>query len=164
MLGYRIQLPHAILGIIRKLTSVLPRICCCTHCRDMSLVRHCVVWSDYSPKVRPHLSKEYREEIDLGDGVAKWWIERNIELLKQLSRTLRMISPHEYARGPEVSEIMKNKEEIELLFQAWCGVALNEGIIGEGGMVHKDATDYLMNCAVLWNEFTSRDVVLMEAV
>ncbi len=40
------------------------------------------------------------------------------------------------------------KEELEPLFQAWCGVALNEGMTVEGGMVHKDAKDYEMNPVV----------------
>jgi hypothetical protein len=29
-------------------------------------------------------------------------------------------------------------------------------------MVHKDAKDYGMNCAVPWGEFIGKDVVLME--
>ncbi len=121
-----------------------------------------MVWSDYSPKRRPYLSKQYRVKNDLDDGVAKRWIEENEELMKLLSHTLRMISSHEYARGLEAGEIMRKKEGLELLFQAWCGVALNEGMSREGGMVHKDAKDYEMNCAVPWGEYTGVDVVLME--
>ncbi len=64
--------------------------------------------------------------------MAQRWIEENEELVKLLSHTVRMISPHEYARGLEVGEIMRNKEGLELLFQAWCEVALNEELTGEG--------------------------------
>jgi hypothetical protein len=32
----------------------------------------------------------------------------------------------------------------------------------EGDMVQIDAKDFEMNCAVLWGEFTGRDVVLTE--
>jgi hypothetical protein len=48
----------------------------------------------------------------------------------------------------EAEEMMRSKEGLELLFQAWCRVALNEGITGEGGIVHKDVKDYRINCAV----------------
>ncbi len=162
ILGYRIRLPPAVFGTFRRSAAALPRIRRRTHCRDRSSVRHWVVWSDYSPKGRPRLSKQYREENDSGDGVAQRWIEENEELVKLLSHTLRMISPHEYARGLEAGEMMRKKEGLERLFQAWCGVALNKGMTGEGGMVHKDAKDYRTNCAVPWGEFTGGDVVLME--
>jgi hypothetical protein len=99
---------------------------------------------------------------DSGDGVAQRWIEENEELVKLLSHTLRMISPHEYARGLQAGEIMRRMEGLERLFQAWCQVALNEGMTGEGGIVHKDAKDYGMNCAVPWGEITGGNVVLME--
>ncbi len=51
---------------------------------------------------------------------------------------------------------------LELLFQAWCGATSNEQMTGKGGMVHKDAKDNRINCAIPWGEFTGRDVVLME--
>jgi hypothetical protein len=73
-----------------------------------------------------------------------------------------MIAPHEYARGLQAGEMMRKNEELELFFQACCGVALNEGMTGEGRMVHKDAKDYGINCAVPWGEFTGGDVELME--
>ncbi len=66
-----------------------------------------MVWSYYSPKGRPRLSKQYREEDDSGDGVAQRWIEENEELVKLLSRNLGMASPNEYARGLEAGEIMR---------------------------------------------------------
>jgi hypothetical protein len=41
-------------------------------------------------------------------------------------------------------------------------MALNEGMTGEGRIVHKEAKDDGMNCAVPWGGFTGGDVVLME--
>jgi hypothetical protein len=73
-----------------------------------------------------------------------------------------MLLPHEYARGLEAGEILRKEVGLEQLFKAWCGVALNEGMIGEGGMVYKDVKDFGMNCAAPWGEFTRGDVVLME--
>ncbi len=61
--------------------------------------------------------------------------------MKLLSHTLRMISPPEYAKGLEAGEVMRKKEGLELLFQAWYGVALNEERTGEGGIVQNDAKD-----------------------
>ncbi len=57
---------------------------------------------------------------------------------------------------------MKKEEGLELLFLAWCGVALNEGMSGEQGMVYKDAQDCGMNCAVPQGELTGVDAVLIE--
>jgi hypothetical protein len=154
ILGYRIRFPSAVFGTFRRTAAALPRICCRTHCRDKSSVRHWVVCSDYSPKGRPRLSKDYREDNDSSDGVAVKLVEKNEELVKLLSDTLRMISPHEYARGLEAGEMMRKEEGFEPHFQAWCWVALNEGMTGEGGLVHKYAKDFGMNCAVPWREFT----------
>jgi hypothetical protein len=89
-------------------------------------------------------------------------VEENGELVKLWSYTWRMILPHEYARGLEAGEKMRKEEGLVLLFQEWYGVALNEGMTGEGSMVYKDAKDFKMNCAVPWGEFTRGDVVLME--
>ncbi len=57
---------------------------------------------------------------------------------------------------------MRSKEALEPLFKAWCGVALNEGMTGEGGIVHSNAKNYGMNCAVPRGEFTCKNVVMME--
>jgi hypothetical protein len=162
ILGYRICLPPVVFGTFRRSAAALPKIRRQAHCRDKSCVTHWTVWSDYSKKGRPFLSREYRKANGSGDRVAKRWIEENEELVKLLSHTLRMISPHEYARRLEAGEVMRKKEGLEPLFQAWCGVALNEGMTGEGGMVHKDVKDFGMNCAVPRGEFTGGDVVLME--
>ncbi len=62
--------------------------------------------------------------------MAKRWIEENEELVKLLSQTLQMISPHEYARGLEAGEKMRKEVGLEPLFQAWCGVALYNGMTG----------------------------------
>jgi hypothetical protein len=118
ILGYSICLHPAVFGTFRRPAAALPRICCRTHCRDRSSVRHWVVWSDYSPKGEPSLSKQYREKNDSGDGVAKWWIEENEELVKLLSHILKIVSPYEYARGLEAGEKMRNEVGLELLFQA----------------------------------------------
>ncbi len=64
IMGYRIFLPLAVFGTFRRSAAALPRIHRQTHGRDWSSVRHWVVWSDYSPKMRPRLSKQYREEND----------------------------------------------------------------------------------------------------
>ncbi len=96
-----------------------------------------MVWSGYSPKKRPRQSRDRREDNNLGDGVAVKWAEENDELVKMLSHTLRMVSPHEYASGLDAGKMRRKVEKLEPLFQAWCGVALNEGMTGEGGMVHK---------------------------
>ncbi len=162
VLGYRIRLPSGVFETFRRSAAALPRSRRTTHCRDRSSVQHWVVWSDYSPKGRPRLSKQYREANGKGDGVAVKWIEENQELVRLLSNTLRMISPHKYARGVKAGEQMEKEEGLEPSFQAWCGVALNEGMMGEGGMVHKDAKDFGMNCAVPWGNFTGGDVVLLE--
>ncbi len=77
-------------------------------------------------------------------------MEKDKELVKLLSHTLRMTWPHEYARGLEAGEMMRKEEGLELLFQEWCGVALNEEKTGEWGMVHNDANYYGINCAVPW--------------
>jgi hypothetical protein len=45
-------------------------------------------------------------------------VEENEELVKWLSHTLRTISPHEYARGLEESEMMRIEGGLEPLFQA----------------------------------------------
>jgi hypothetical protein len=111
---------------------------------------------------RPCLSKQYKEENDSGDGVAKRWIEENDELVKLLSHTTRMVLAHEYARVLKAGEILKN-EGLERLFQAWCGVALNEGMTGEGEMVHKDAKYHGMNCCtMLFLTFSALFAVLIE--
>jgi hypothetical protein len=111
ILGYKICLPSAVFETFRRSAAALPRICCRTHCRDGSSVRHWVVWLDYSPKGRPNLSKDYREDNNSGDGVAVKWVKENEELVKLLSYTLRMISPHEYARGLEAGEMLKRKRD-----------------------------------------------------
>jgi hypothetical protein len=54
-------------------------------------VRHWVVCSNYSPKGRARLSKDYREDNNLGDGVVVKYVEKNEELVKLYSHTLRMI-------------------------------------------------------------------------
>jgi hypothetical protein len=107
-----------------------------------------MVWSDYSITERQGLSKNSREDNNLGDGVAVKGVEKNEELVKLLSHTLIMISPHEYARGLEAGEMMRKEEGLEQLFRAWCGVTLDEEMSREGGMVHKDAKDFGMHCAV----------------
>ncbi len=94
--------------------------------------------------------------------MAEKWADKNEELVKLLSHTLRMTLSHEYARGLEAGEMMKNEKGLKPLFQAWCRVALNKEMNGEGGMVHKDVKDIGINCAELWGEFTRGDVVLME--
>jgi hypothetical protein len=53
-----------------------------------------------------------------------------------------------YVRGLEEGEMIKIEEGLELLIQASCGVALNEWMAEEGGMVHNDAKDYGINCAI----------------
>ncbi len=65
-----------------------------------------MVWLNISHKGRPCLSKQYREENESGDRVAERWIEENEDLVKLLSHTLKMNSPHEYARGLEAGEMM----------------------------------------------------------
>ncbi len=74
--------------------------------------------------------------------------EENEELVKVLSHTLRRIMPHEYARGLEAGVMMRKEEGMELLFQAWYGVSLNEGMPRKRGMVHKDTIDHGMNSTV----------------
>ncbi len=39
---------------------------------------------------------------------------------------------------------------------------MNKGITWEGGIVHKEAKDYRINCAVPWGEYTAGDVVLID--
>ncbi len=56
--------------------------------------------------------------------------------MKLLSHTLRKILSHQYARELEAGEMMRKQEGLESLFKAWCGVALNGGMTGEGGIVH----------------------------
>jgi hypothetical protein len=71
ILGYRIRLSPAIFGTFRRSAIALPRICHQLHCRVRSSVSHWVVWSDYSPKGKPCLGKQFREKNDLGDQVCK---------------------------------------------------------------------------------------------
>ncbi len=40
--------------------------------------------------------------------------------MKLLSHTLKMILPHEYAKGVEAGEMMRKEVDLELLF--WYGV------------------------------------------
>jgi hypothetical protein len=162
ILGYRICLPSAVFGTFRMFAAALPRICRCTHCRDRSSERHWVVWSDFSPKGRSRLSKDYGEDNNSSDGILVKWMEEYEELVKLLSHSLRMSLPCEYARGLKAGIMMRRKKGWEMLFQAWCVVAHNERMTGERGVAHKDAKDSGMNCAVLWGELTRGDVVLME--
>jgi hypothetical protein len=46
------------------------------------------------------------------------WEEENEEQVKLISRTLRIILPHEYTRGLEARDMMKKEEGLELGFQA----------------------------------------------
>ncbi len=110
ILGHRICLLFAVFGTFRRSAAALPRIRRRTHCRNRSSMRHWVVCSDYSLKGRPRLSKDYRKDNNLGDGVAVKWVGENEELVKLLSHTLRMISPHAYARRLEAGEMMWKEE------------------------------------------------------
>jgi hypothetical protein len=76
-----------------------------------------VFWSDYSPNGRPRQSKDWRKDNNLGDEVDVKLAEKNEELVNLLSNTLKMILPHQYARGFEAGEMMRKKRS-EPLFQA----------------------------------------------
>jgi hypothetical protein len=74
---------------------------------------------------------------------------------------MRMFSHHEHAQRLKADEIIRKKEELEPLFQAWSEVALTDKMVGEKGVMDKDGDKYGINSSVPWGECAGGDVVLI---
>jgi hypothetical protein len=97
IVGYKLCLPSAVFKTLKWSAIALPSVCCCTHSRNRSSVKHYVCWSYDFLRRRPFLSKDARKDNDFGDLVAKKLIDKIEELVKLLSNSLKMTSLHQYA-------------------------------------------------------------------
>jgi hypothetical protein len=84
--------------------AALPIIHYQHHSRDTISFRQQGVGSVSFPKKRHGLNNQCKKRNDLGDSVAKKWIEKNKEKVKLLIHTPRIVSSHVYGKGLEANE------------------------------------------------------------